>query len=87
MKVVVGASSFADASEAPLQRLKDAGITVEKNPYGRRLTKEETIEFLQGADGILAGLEPLDEEVFANTPDLKVIARIGIGMDNVDQEG
>lgn len=86
MKVVVGASSFADASEAPLQRLRDAGIVVEKNPYGRRLTKEETIEFLKGADGILAGLEPLDEEVFAKTPDLKVIARIGIGMDNVDQE-
>ena len=50
MKVVVGASSFADSSTAPLKRLTDAGITVQKNPYGRRLTKEETIKFLQGAD-------------------------------------
>lgn len=85
MKVVVGASSFADASEVPLQRLREAGIVVQKNPYGRRLTKEETIDFLQGADAILAGLEPLDEEVFVKTPMLKAIARIGIGMDNVDQ--
>lgn len=86
MRVVVGASSFAESSNAPLQRLVDAGFEVKKNPFGRRLTKEEIIEFLQEADGILAGLEPLDEEVLAHAPDLKVIARIGVGMDNVDQE-
>lgn len=86
MRVVVGASSFADSSNAPLQRLVDAGCEVKKNPYGRRMTKEEIIEFLQGADGILAGLEPLDEEVLVHAPGLKAIARIGIGMDNVDQE-
>lgn len=85
MKIVVGASSFADSSNAPLQRLVNAGIKVAKNPYGRRMTKEEIIEFLQDADGLLAGLEPLDEEVFVHAPNLKAIARIGIGMDNVDQ--
>jgi len=86
MKVVVGASSFAAQSNLAMLLLEEKGIEVIKNPYGRRLTEEETIKHLQGADGILAGLEPLNENVLSQCPDLKAIARIGIGMDNVDFE-
>ena len=63
LKVAVGASSFADSSDKPLEMLREKGIEVIKNPFGRRLTKAETIEHLQGVDGLLAGLEPLDEDV------------------------
>ena len=86
MRVAVGASSFAADSGKALQLLLDQGIEVVKNPYGRKMDLQETIRHLQGADALLAGLEPLNEEVFANTPQLKAIARIGIGMDNVDLE-
>lgn len=86
MKIAVGASSFAASSEKAMNLLLDKGIEVIKNPYGRKLTTEETIQHLQDVDGLLAGLEPLNEEVFAHTPDLKAIARIGIGMDSVDIE-
>lgn len=86
MKVVVGASSFSQCSDKAINLLFDRGIEVVKNPYGRKLTVEETISLLQGADGLLAGLEQLNEEVFCKTPDLKAIARIGIGMDNIDTE-
>ena len=85
MKVVVGASSFADTNPKLVEMLEEKGIEVVKNPYGRRMNQQEIIEHLQGADGLLAGLEPLNEEVFKACPDLKVIARIGIGMDNVDK--
>ncbi len=85
MKVVVGASSFADANDEPLRILENRGIEVVKNPYGRRLTEEEIITHLQGADGLLAGLEPLNDNVFSKSPSLRAIARIGIGMDNVDK--
>lgn len=84
MKVVVGASSFAGSSDKAINILLDKGIEVVKNPYGRKLTVEETIEHLQGADGLLAGLETLNEEVLSQAPNLKAIARIGIGTDNVD---
>lgn len=84
MKVVVGASSFANSNPKLIQMLQDKGIEVVKNPYGRKMNQQEIIEHLQGADGLLAGLEPLNEEVFQCCPKLKVIARIGIGMDNVD---
>jgi len=84
MKVVVGASSFAAQSDKAINLLQEKGITVVKNPYGRKLTPEETVEHLRGADGILAGLETLDETVLNQTTTLKAIARIGIGMENVD---
>ena len=86
MKVAVGASSFGDAAPEVMEMLEKRGIEVVKNPYGRKMTQEEIIEHLQGAEGLLAGLEPLNEEVFRACPDLKAIARIGIGMDNVDKE-
>ena len=86
MVVSVGASSFSDTSRQAMELLEKYGIEVRKNPFGRKLTEEETIAHLQGADGLLAGLEPLDERVFSACPQLKAIARIGIGMDNVDAE-
>lgn len=84
MKVAVGASSFAADSDKAINLLLEKNIEVLKNPYGRKLTEEEIIAHLQGVDGLLAGLEPLNENVFKKSPQLKAIARIGIGMDNVD---
>ena len=86
MKVAVGASSFSQSSDKALRLLEDKGIEVVKNPYGRKLTVEETIRHLQGAEGLLAGLELLNDEVLSKAPSLKAIARIGVGMDNVDME-
>lgn len=85
-KIAVGASSFGAASNEALELLETHGIEVVKNPYGRRLTETETIEHLQGKMGLLAGLEPLNEAVFSQCPELKAVARVGIGMDNVDIE-
>ena len=84
MRIVVGASTFGSAGDDAIKMLEEKSVELVKNPFERKLTIEETIEHLQGADGLLAGLEVLNEEVFAHTPDLKAISRIGIGMDNVD---
>ncbi len=86
MRVVVGASTFGAAGDDAIKILDEHGIELVKNPFGRKLTVEETIEHLQGADGLLAGLETLNEDVLSHTPALKAIARIGIGTDNVDFE-
>lgn len=86
MRVVSGTSSFADENDEIQKMFDDRGIELIRNPLRRRLTREEIIDHLQGADGLLAGLEPLDDDVFANCPNLKAVARVGIGMDNVDIE-
>jgi D-3-phosphoglycerate dehydrogenase len=83
--VAVGPSSFGDPDPSPLQRLADAGVHVRSNPYRRKLTALETIDHLRGAHGLLAGLEPLNRDVLSAARDtLRAVARVGIGMSNVD---
>ena len=84
MKIAIGPSSFAEADPKPLALLKAAGCDVVPNPFGRRLTEDEIIEHLKGVDGLIAGLEPLNAKVITSAPQLKAIARVGIGVANVD---
>ena len=83
--VAIGPSSFAQADETPLEMLRAAGCEIRPNPFGRRLTEDEIIEQLKDVDGLVAGLEPLNAKVIgAAAPKLKAIARVGIGVANVD---
>ncbi len=86
LRVAIGPSSFAQEDTTPLDRLKEARVDIVPNPFGRRLTEEEIIEHLKGVDGLIAGLEPLNRKVIESDPQLKAIARVGIGVTNVDFE-
>ena len=84
INVAISVSSFADSDDKPMRMLREAGIEVMPNPYGRRLTEEEIIIHLKDVDGLIAGLEPLNRRVIASANRLKAIARVGIGVNNVD---
>jgi len=87
LKIGIGPSTFAQEDKTPLALLERAGVTVVPNPTGKRLTEAETIAYLTGEklDGLLAGLEPLNRRVLeAARPTLKAVARVGIGVTNVD---
>jgi len=70
---------------AQLSDLKNAGVEVKLNPFAARLTEGQVIELL-GTDtvGLIAGLEPLTKNVLQSAKSLKVIARVGTGLDSVD---
>jgi len=83
--VAIGPSSFAEEDRTPLNMLEAAGAAIKPNPFGRRLNEAEIIEHLRGVDGLIAGLEPLNRAVIAAAaPRLRAIARVGIGVANVD---
>ncbi len=84
MRIAITTSSFAVHDTEPLDILREAGIEIVLNPYGRKLTPEETVEVCAGCDGILAGTEKLDRAVLEKLPGLRVISRCGVGMDSVD---
>jgi len=86
MVVAISPSSFSALDSTPLNLLESAGVEIIPNPLGRRLTEEEIISHLEGVDGLIAGLEPLNRRVLSSALQLKSIARVGIGMDNVDLE-
>jgi phosphoglycerate dehydrogenase-like enzyme len=47
-------------------------------------TKERLIAFLRGKAAVIAGRETFDESVLTCLPELRVISKYGVGLDNVD---
>src|SRR3989338_1123632 len=84
MKVFVSTSSFAKDDNRPFDMLKEAGLEVSLNPYGRKLFEDEIRGFLHDIDYLIAGTEPLTQRVLGSAKRLKVISRCGTGLDNVD---
>jgi len=56
------------------------------NRDGRRLSEEELSRALRGATGVIAGTEPFTSRVLEAARDLRVISRVGVGLDSVDLE-
>jgi D-3-phosphoglycerate dehydrogenase len=54
------------------------------NPTGKPLTSAEVAQLLPGIDGYIAGLDGIDANALKMADQLKVIARYGVGVDNVD---
>jgi D-3-phosphoglycerate dehydrogenase len=86
MKVLTSPSSFGQVGNQPFALLEQNGFEIINNPYGRKLTEDEVIELAKDCVGIVAGVEPLTARVMDALPGLKVISRVGIGMDSVDLE-
>lgn len=85
MQVLISTSSFNLANFAQLENLKTAGVEIKLNPFEARLTEDQVIELLgTNTIGLIAGLEPLTKNVLQSAKSLKVIARVGTGLDSVD---
>ncbi|MEM8617260.1 MAG: NAD(P)-dependent oxidoreductase [Pseudomonadota bacterium] len=84
-KILIGPSSYGQASPEPLALLEGAGYEIVPNPHGRRLTREDMYQHMPGIVGLIAGLEPLDRDVLSKS-DFKACARVGSGMANVDMD-
>jgi D-3-phosphoglycerate dehydrogenase len=50
------------------------------------LSESELIEFLKDADAAVIGRDPISEKVLQSLPNLKIIAKYGVGLDSIDQE-
>jgi D-3-phosphoglycerate dehydrogenase len=85
-KVLVTPRSFGKVSEEAFDILKAAGFEVTLNPCGRILTEAEMIENIAGADALIAGVDPVTKQVIDAAPNLKVISKYGVGLDNIDVE-
>ena len=85
MRVAVPSISFCQ-SETLRKELLDSYPDVRFNEAMVRLGADELVEFLSDRDAAIMGLEPLTEPMLRSLPDLKVISRMGVGVDNVDPD-
>lgn len=85
MQILISTSSFNLDNFSELSVIRSSGIKVKLNPFKTRLTEDQVIELL-GAEsvGLIAGLESLNSRVLRSATALKVIARVGTGLDSVD---
>jgi D-3-phosphoglycerate dehydrogenase len=84
-KILVTTSTFSNAADAELARLRAAGYEVVLNPLGRRLGEDDAATLLTpDVVGMIAGVEPLTRRVLMGAKGLKVVSRCGIGLDSVD---
>ena len=54
------------------------------NIDGVRFSKNELIEYIKDADGVIVGLEPMDKDVFVSCLNLKIVSKYGVGLNNID---
>jgi D-3-phosphoglycerate dehydrogenase len=84
-KVFISTVPFSEKNQLPLDMLENAGIEYVINPLGRKLTDEELASMIADFDFLIAGTEKITEKVFTKASKLKLIARVGIGLDGFSQ--
>jgi D-3-phosphoglycerate dehydrogenase len=88
MRINVCSSSFNQNSQLMAELRVIAGENnevIQKSKEGA-LTPSETIEFLTDADIAIIGLEKLDSNALDSLPQLKLISKYGVGLDNINVE-
>ncbi|MCA6459678.1 MAG: phosphoglycerate dehydrogenase [Chitinophagaceae bacterium] len=83
MKVKVSTIAFSSNAYLVAQ-LKQVFPGAEVNDAGKRIKEEDLPEFFAGAEGIIVGLEPITPQLLDKLPDLRIIAKYGVGLDNIN---
>src|SRR5580700_3308694 len=83
-KVLITPAPLAGVDGVFLQVLRDAGLEVVFPPQASQLTEDELFDQLRGVSATIAGSEPYSRRVLKAHPQLRIIARAGVGYDAVD---
>lgn len=83
-RVAITPRSMSEAGHPALGLLSQSGYELVFPAPGRQPTEAELIASLPGCIGYLAGVEPVSRKVIEMSPDLRVISRNGVGVDNID---
>ena len=83
-KVLIAPMTLAGHQGTFLDILRKDGFEPVFNTRAAQLTEEGVLEQLNGISASLAGSEPYTRRVIEASPELRVIARLGVGYDAVD---
>lgn len=83
MKIKVSTVAFS-TNKHLVKKLKYHFPDAEINEEGCRIPEGKLASFYKEADGIIVGLEKITDELLDMLPNLKVISKYGVGLDNID---
>lgn len=84
MKIFVSTHPFSSTSDLPMKLIQENSFLLSVNEHGRKITSVELAHDIKDAEVLIAGTEKITEEVLQNAPNLKLISRVGIGLDGID---
>lgn len=77
---------FDPADPATGAALRAAGLDLRLAPKTGARSAAEVAGLARGAVAAIASTDPFDASVFAACPDLRIVARAGVGFDSIDME-
>ena len=83
-KALITTVPFGENNRLPFELLENANIDYLVNPLNRKITEGELVEMITDFDVIIAGTEKISDKVMEKASNLKMISRVGIGLDSVD---
>jgi D-3-phosphoglycerate dehydrogenase / 2-oxoglutarate reductase len=83
-KVLIAPATLSGVDASFLRILTSAGFEVAFPRGAWQLSEQELLDQLKGVDAALAGSEPYTRRVLTANPQLRIIARAGVGYDAVD---
>jgi D-3-phosphoglycerate dehydrogenase len=83
-RVLVVSTSFASTTSDPLEILRENGCEVVsiRGPH----SETKMAELIPGYAAVIVGIDPITEQVLHAGRDLKIVAKHGVGVDNIDVE-
>lgn len=84
--LVLVTTAFLSPGDEVDRLLRAEGFAVTHSPQFANLETAERAALLRDVTAIVAGTQPLTAEMIESAPRLRVIARTGVGYDNVDVE-
>lgn len=83
-KILITPKSFVQAKDKADEVFRQYDLEIVENKTGKTLTKEQMLDLCSDVDGIIVGIDPMDEEILRRAPRLKAISKYGVGLDNID---
>jgi len=83
-KVLITTVPFGEKDKSPIKLLESNDISYVINPLNKKLTETELEGLVSDFDVIIAGTEQITAKVMNKAKNLKMISRVGIGLDSVD---
>ena len=85
-KILVTASRYSTLCKSAKKLLEDNGFQIDENSTGNRYTADELSKLVPAYDAAIVGMDPWNKEVIAKADRMKIIAKFGVGYDNIDVE-
>ena len=84
-KVLISNIGFGKTSPSALSLLKENFVVVE-NKENKRFSEEDFLRCIENTSILIAGTEKVTDKIISKAKNLKLICRVGSGVDSVDLE-